>query len=125
MIMESLHITEDIEMAFIVLFKNLNWAFIIIFSLVIYEIKSGDDDFEWYNELFRKDSKPYKLRIWIAGAVVMLMYSVFCYLENPNDFNAAYVSSLLRSFVIGLSLDKIVSSLIKGAIERQTNKKSS
>jgi len=122
MIMESLNITKDIETAFIVLFKNLNWAFIIIFSLVVYGIKN-DEDFEWYNDIFKNKQKLGKLKIWIAGGVMMLIYSLFCYLENPNEFNAAYVSSLLRSFIIGISLDKIVTATIKTAIERQTNRK--
>ena len=114
---QGFSLARDIETALVAFLQNLNWTFIFNFSFVIYGIRN-EEDFLWYNELAERKGFA-KTKIWLAGILIMLMTCMFCYLEYPNEFTAGYVSSLLRSFLVAIVLNKVIATLIDSSIKKQ------
>ena len=110
----GLDVVSDIKEAFVFFLDGLNWAFIIMFSFVIYGIRN-EAEFEWYNNLMKKS----KLKIWLAGFVIAFFTCLFKWLDNHSSLTPDYVSALLRSFMVTVILNKAISSMIKSHIEQK------
>lgn len=110
----DINIISDVKNAMIFFLSGLNWTFIIMFGFVTYGIKN-EPEFDWYNDLL----KHTKLRIWIAGIIIMVFFCFFTWLEMPSLFNAYYVSALLRSFMMTIILNRTVNSVLNSYIEKR------
>lgn len=96
--------------------SDLNNKFIIVYVLVIYGIKYNNE-FQWYNDLFTNKRKLASLKIWIAGWVIMVIFTIFCSLEE--DLTATYVSTLMRSWIVVISCADFIVKLVKRHIKAQ------
>lgn len=103
---------EDIQVEIEAFFNHLNWTYIMIYAFVLYGIKYKEE-FDWYNDIFIK-SKFKSFKIWIAGLIVGLFFTTFKYLEGGVDFTglSAYISTLLRSWIIVIVFNSLTSSRI-------------
>ncbi len=101
-------IFKDIQKEVDFFFTDLNWTYILIYVFILYGIKNKEE-FEWYNKLLDKNLKPFK--VWIAGIIVMIIFSFFKFLET--GISASYVSQLLRSWIIVIVFNSIFSKKIK------------
>jgi len=108
------NILSDIKNAFVQFVNGLNWAYIIMFTFVTYGIQN-EPEFDWYNDLLKKS----KLKTWIAGIIILLLFCLFTYLEEPKSLSAWYVSSISRSFMITIILHRSADRFLKTHIERK------
>lgn len=103
-----LTVFDDIQTEIELFFNDLNWTYILIYVFILYGIRHKEE-FDWYNQLF-DGSKVSSLKLWIAGIVTALIFSIFKWGECCLTF--AYVSQLLRSWILVLVFNSVFSSKI-------------
>lgn len=101
---------ENIKNDLTLIATDLNITYMIMYSLVLYGIRYKEE-FKWYNNLLDKNKEIKPFKMWIAGVFMILIHCLFKYLETGID--AAYVSQILRSFVIVIVLNSVFSKKIK------------
>ena len=103
-------IFNDLQNEIEIFFDDLNWTFILIYTFVLYGIKHKEE-FQWYNDLFDVKYKIKPFKIWIAGVIIMLIFSLFKHLET--GLNPFYVSELMRSWILVIIFNSIFFNQIK------------
>lgn len=101
---------KGIEEEINLFFNDLNWTFILMFIFVLYGIKYKEE-FEWYNKLLNKNQFLKSIKMWLSGFIVGVFFSIFRYL-GPDIFNSEYLSQLLRSYMIVIIFNSILSKKI-------------
>jgi len=102
-------IFTDIQSEVEFFFDDLNWTYILIFVFVLYGIKHKEE-FIWYNRIFDKSEKLAPFKSWVAGVIILLLFCLFRGLEVGID--PAYVSQILRSWIIVIVFNSIFSKKI-------------
>lgn len=102
-------ILVDLQKELELLFDDLNWTFILIYVFVLYGIKHKEE-FKWYLDLIKKINAE-SFKVWIAGGIVGLLFILFHWLEEGME--AAYISQLLRSYIIVIVFNSIFNKEIK------------
>ena len=101
---------QDFETALTELFSHLNWTYILMYTFVLYGI-SNKKEFIWYNKLMDKNSNLSLLKEWIAGFVVAAFFITFRSI-GPDGMDSEYISALLRSYIIVLIFNSVLSKKI-------------
>lgn len=103
-------IFQDIQDNIEFFFGDLNWTYILIYVFILYGIKNKEE-FAWYNTLLDKNEKIKPFKVWLAGIIVMIIFCIFKYLET--GIGPAYVSQMLRSWIVVIVFNSIFSKKIK------------
>ena len=103
-------IFKDIQAEIEFFFDDLNWTYILIYAFVLYGIKYKEE-FIWYNNLFDKKENIKPFKIWVAGIIVIIIFSIFKGLEY--QFTSTYLSQLLRSWILVIVFNSALSKKIK------------
>jgi hypothetical protein len=99
----------DIQSEIQLFFSELNWTYIMLYSFIIYGIKYKEE-FQWYNNLL-EGTKVEPFKLWIAGIFTYLTFIIFKYFES--GISVFYVSSILRSWIVVIVFNSILSDRIK------------
>lgn len=112
----------DIQIEIEAFFHALNWTYIFIYVMVLYGIKNNEE-FDWYNALMDKYMWLKKLKIWIAGIVIGMIFTFFTYKGRVNPVDSEYFSTLMRSWILVIVFNTVASRKIKRSIEDNIDKK--
>ncbi len=91
---------NGLEPELITFFNGLNWLYIIMFIIVLYGLKHTKE-LNWYDKICAK-IKVEKYKTWIASILMAAIFAIFRWQEATLDFDAAYVSSMLRSILFAV-----------------------
>jgi hypothetical protein len=103
-------IFNDINVEFQLLFSNLNWLYIFLFSFLIHGIKNKEE-FAWYNSIFKDLGHWKSLKIWIAGIILIGFFLLFHSLNL--GFSTEYLATILRSWLVVIVFNTIITNKIK------------
>ena len=103
-------------------FSDMNWTFIIVLMFAFWGIKYNKEDFSWFDDYIIKYTKGEKFRTWIAGGIIALFFLFFRWRESliyPDIyFNATYISALLRSLFVAITMSKILIGVVVVTMEK-------
>lgn len=105
----------DITEETIFFFKNLNWAFILTLSFVLYGVKYKEE-FSFFKDLTKNISQ---YRIWIVSLITLLFFAIFKALEK--EFTVFYLSELLRSVMVAIIFNSEILNKVKLSKKRGSN----
>lgn len=98
-------IWQQISEQILLFFTDLNWRFIMLFTLIMMGIKDNIE-FQWWNNLLEKINLNL-FSSWIAGLLIILFFCLFSYLED-DELKASYISNLLRSYFVVIAFSDIL-----------------
>lgn len=116
----------DIQVEIELFFHGLNWTFIFIYVMCLYGIKNNEE-FDWYNALMDRYQWLKKLKIWIAGVVVAIIFCYFTWKGGVHPVDSEYISALMRSWIIVIVFNTVANRKINQSIkdiDKKEDKKS-
>ncbi len=102
-------IFKDIQGEVEFFFDDLNWTYILIYVFVLYGIKHKEE-FQWFNDLFDKNKYIKSFKVWIAGLIIILIFTIFKGLESGLE--VSYISQILRSWIVVIVFNSVFSKKI-------------
>lgn len=116
-------IFQDIQHELEFFFSDLNWTFIFVFVICLYGMRHKPE-FRWYNHFFNARPKIKDFKVWTAGFIIGILFCLFRWLDETVVFNAKYISTLLRSWLVVIVFNSVFTNKIEDITHEKKGKNS-